>query len=436
MKDNCKGALPYYEDYLSQAEPNLVILKEYGDVNFCAKRYNMALEIYNSVLDEEYDYDVRLERAKVFYAIGDSLKAANEFEELVEEDSLNFEANLYLGDSYAKLEKYDLAEEKYDSLLTWDLDSTQISMVEQRRSWIPVTGLRGLVETFPNYIGFGPSASYYKDNLGFKFSNIGARLDLGVNIFLTVGVSFFRTTIMNTELSRDFTSFKGHLTFRLLENMTGGFGFGPINSSGETIQRETELSLRYEEEDKYYIYTMLKSSDAGVLLYSADLVDIRMGAKIFTLDAKIFDFKGFMFLTHYQYVSVEENHEDYGNNKGNDFQLRIGSKISDRWTLGYEYYLSNYRYDSDYYYSPQYFQSHSIWFDVDFSEPDVYELFLKGKIGTIPANGLMTIEGRAEAAYEISEGIRLNANISAGSTAREDQQYSYLSGQISMYLNL
>ena len=436
MKENCKGALPYYESYLEQAEPNVLILKEYGDVNFCAKKYNMALEIYNSVLEETDDYDVKLQRAKVYFAIGDSLRATREFEELVKEDSLNFEANLYLGDSYSKIEEYDLAEAKYDSLLVWDLDSTQISMVELRKGWIPRTGIRGILETFPNYIGIGPSAAFYNDNIGFKFTNLGVRLDLGVNSFLTVGLSFMRTNIRSLESSRYFTTFKGHLTFRFSDYLVGGIGFGPVSSGINESQKETELTLRYEQEHKYLIYATMRSSDAGVLLYSPDLIDVRMGARIFTLDAKVFDFKNFVFQTHYQFVTIQENNADYGNNKGNDFQLRIGSNISDRWTLGYEYYLSNYRYVSDYYYSPQYFQSHSIWADVDFSEPDLYELTLKAKAGTIPANGLLTIEGKAEAVFNITKGIKLNANLAAGSTAREDQQYSYLSGQLSMYLNL
>ncbi len=436
MKGNCKSALPFYEDYLSQAEPNILILKEYGDVNFCAKNYNMALEIYNSVLDEGYDYDVKLERAKVYFALGDSLIAVKEFEELVKEDSLNFEANLYLGDSYAKIEEYDLAEAKYDSLLVWDLDSTQISMVELRKGWIPRTGIRGLLETFPNYIGISPSVAFYNDNVGFKYSNLGARVDLGVNNFLTVGFSFFRTNIRSPELSRTFSTFKGYMTFRFAENLTGGVGFGTVNSVGITAQRETELSLRYEKEKEYYLYANMRTSDAGVLLYSPDLVDIRMGAKIYTIDAKVFDFKGFIFQMHYQYVSIAENHPDYGDNKGNDFQLRIGRQISERWKVGYEYYLSNYRYDSEYYYSPQYFQSHSLWFDIDFSEKNLYELYLRGKAGTIPANSLMTIEGQAEFIYDITTGLKLNARLSAGSTARENQQYSYLSGQLSMYISL
>ena len=435
-KGDCKDALPFYESYLEQAEPNILIMKEYGDVNFCAKKYNIALEIYNSVLEEEDDYDVKLQRAKVYYAIGDSLRSTREFEELVKEDSLNFEANLYLGDSYSKLEEYDLAEAKYDSLLTWDLDSTQIYMVTQRREWIPKTGIRGLLETFPNYIGIGPSAAFYNDNIGFKFTNVGVRLDLGVNSFLTVGLSFMRTNIRSQVSSRNFTTFKGHLTFRFSDNLVGGIGFGPVNSGINESQKETELSLRYEEEKKYSVYATMRSSDAGVLLYSPDLIDLRMGAKIFTLDAQMDDFKGFFFQGHYQYVSVDENNVDYGDNKGNDFKLRVGSKFFDRLLAGYEYFFSNYRYDSDYYYSPQNFESHSLWFDMDFSEEDSYKLFLGGKVGTIPSSDLMTLEAHADAVINLTKTLKLNAKLSAGSTARADQHYKYLSGEISMYFSL
>lgn len=436
LDENYAGALPFYERYLAVAEPNSLILKEYGDVNFRAKKYDTALEIYNSVLDEGYDYDVALQKAKVTYALGDSLKARSEFEKLVEEDSLSFEAQLYLGDTYAKLEEFGLAEEKYDSLLVWDLDSVQISMVELRKKWIPVTGLRALIETFPNYIGIGPSFSFYSDNLGFKYSNIGSRLDLGVTTFLTVGVSYFRSYIGSTDESRNFTTFKGHLTFRFLQNLTGGFGFGPVNSNGTQIQRESDVFLRFEDKEKYSLFGTIKSSDAAAMLYSADLVDIRLPATIYTLDGEYLDLKGFLFKGHYQFVSIQEDHVDYGDNKGNDFRLRVGREVFDGIKAGYEYFFSNYRYDSDYYYSPQNFESHSLWIDADFTEDEDYELFLGGKIGTIPANDLLVLEAHADAVIKIAEGLKLNAKISAGSTARDDQHYKYFSGQFSMYFSL
>jgi len=436
LDENCAGALPFYERYLAEAEPNILILKEYGDVNFCAKKYNTALEIYNSVLDEGPDFDVSLQRAKVIYALGDSLTAKNEFEKLVKEDSLSFEAQLYLGDSYAKLEEFGLAEEKYDSLLVWDLDSVQISMVELRKKWIPVTGLRALIETFPNYIGIGPAFSFYSDNLGFKYSNLGVRLDLGVTTFLTVGISYFKTYISSPDVSRDFTTFKGHLTFRFLSNLTGGFGFGPVNSRGQQIQRESDVFLRFEEKKKYSLFGTIKASDAGVMLYSPDLVDTRFASTIYTLDGEYLDLKGFLFKGHYQFVSIEEGHVDYGHNKGNDFRLRVGREFFEGIKGGYEYAFSNYRYDSDYYYSPQNFESHSLWMDADFTEDEDYELFLGGKIGTIPANNLLTLEAHADAIIKIAEGLKLNAKISAGSTARGDQHYKYFSGQFSMYFSL
>ena len=436
IDDNCKAALPFYEDYLRQAEPNILILKEYGDVNFCAKKYNTALEIYNSVLDEGYDYDVALQRAKVFYAIGDSLKAVSEFERLVEEDSLNFEANLYLGDSYAKIDEVDLAEARYDSLLTWDIDSTQIAMVEQRKEWLPVSGLRALIETFPNYIGIGPSFSFYSDNLGFKYTNFGARLDLGVNSFLTLGISYFRTVVSSSDVSKGFTTFKGHMTFRFLENLTGGFGFGPVNSDGINIQRESDFFLRFEKKDLYMLYGTIRISDAGVMLYSPDLVDTRFGAKIYSIDAHHLNFKKFIFKGHYQYVSIGEGHEDYGDNAGNDFSLRIGREIFEGIKVGYEYFFSNYKYDSDYYYSPQNFESHSLWCDFDFSEKEYFDLYLGGKIGTIPASDLLTLEAHADGVIKLTEKINLNAKLSVGSTARGDQHYKYFSGQFSAYFNL
>ena len=61
LNDDCAGALPYYEDYLSQAEPNALIYKEYGDVLFCAQEYEQALRAYDDALADGYYFDAALQ---------------------------------------------------------------------------------------------------------------------------------------------------------------------------------------------------------------------------------------------------------------------------------------------------------------------------------------------------------------------------------------
>ncbi|MCK5457671.1 MAG: hypothetical protein KAI45_11140, partial [Melioribacteraceae bacterium] len=128
----CDSALVFYEEYLAQARPNNLIKKEYGDVQFCAEKFDDALATYNAVLMDGYMYEAELQRGKLYYAIGDSINAVNTFRGLVKAEPYEFQPRLYLGDSYVKVEEYDSALAVYDTLLTWDLDSTENIMVEQR----------------------------------------------------------------------------------------------------------------------------------------------------------------------------------------------------------------------------------------------------------------------------------------------------------------
>lgn len=448
MDDDCVGALPYYEDYLSQAEPNNLILKEYGDVQFCAGYYEQALSTYDEVLSYGYMYEASLNRAKVLYALGDSLAAVEAFRGLVEEEPLEFEPRLYLGDSYAKAEFYDSARAVYDTLLTWDLDSTEISMVEQRLDWLPITGLNAILATFPNYVGLAPDLSFYSDNLSFRFSKYGARLELGLVQWLALGMSFYKThlnakasslndSILTIQMengdfftgSRTFTTFKGHVFLTLTDHFRAGTAFGTINSTGETLN-ESELYITYEQKDHFRLNGYYLNTDAAVVLYSPYLIDTRLSASLLSFDGYYQHKSGLRLSTNFQYISVSDD------NAGNNLELRLGRYFYEYLRAGYEYFYRNWRYDSPYYYSPANYESHSLWFDADLEKSEEFDFYLGGQFGYIPADDFILLQGRANAVYRPMDNLILSGQISVGSTSRDRSSYKFVSGQISAYWTL
>lgn len=54
------------------------------------------------------NYDIAMQKAKVQFAMGDSINALQSFKDVVKEEPEDFEANLYLG-SYAKVGAFDSA---------------------------------------------------------------------------------------------------------------------------------------------------------------------------------------------------------------------------------------------------------------------------------------------------------------------------------------
>ena len=428
IEGDCAAALPFYEEYLSKAEPNDLITKEYGDALFCANQYDNALTTYEEVLANGYNYAAALNRGKVLYAMGDSLASIQAFHKLVNKEPEEFDPRLYLGDSYAKASFSDSARAVYDSLLTWDLDSTEIAMVNQRIGWLPLTGIDAILSTFPNYIGFAPSFTYYADNISFKYSNIGARMDLGITNFLSAGVSFFRHTLsanrnsLNDSLlnrqantgvtftgNRTFTTFKGIVTVSLSKKFRFGGGFGSLNSSDGLNETDNDFFIHYEDKHVFSIAANYMNTDAAIVLYSPYLIDTRMMAKFWGLDGYYQHASGLKLTSHFDYIKVTDG------NEGNNFWVRLGKYFYDNLSAGYEYYYSIWAYDSPAYYSPLSYESHSIWIDAELENGKEIKLNLGGKIGYITSDSFLILDGFISGNYRPYSRLLISGRLEASS---------------------
>ena len=443
---DCEGAIPFYEEYLSKAEPNDLITKEYGDVLFCAHRYDDALSSYEDVLADGYNYDAALNRGKVLYAMGDSLASINAFRQLVTEEPEEFEPRLYLGDSYAKATYFDSARAVYDSLLTWDLDSTEIAMVNQRIGWLPVTGINAILATFPNYIGLAPSFTYYADNISFLYSKVGARLELGFTGYLSFGVSYYRHTLsavrssLNDSLltrqantgvvftgDRKFTTFKGHVFVTLSPRLRFGGGFGSINSSDGLNEIDNDFFIRYEKKDLFSIAANYMRTDAAIVLYSPYLIDTRLTARFWGLDGYFQHESGLKLSSHFDYIRVTDGDE------GNNFWVRLGKYFYDYLSAGYEYSFSNWSFDSPSYYSPINYESHSIWMNASLEDSKKFKLNIGGKMGYITSDRFLILNGFIKGVYRPDNRLIITGRLAAGSTAQNNSSYKSFSATLSAY---
>ncbi|MFA7228185.1 MAG: tetratricopeptide repeat protein [Melioribacteraceae bacterium] len=443
------AALPFYEDYLSKAEPNNLILKEYGDVLFQAKNYTAALDTYNKVLSFGDNYEAQKQRAALYFTTGDSLQALSEYKDLVRQDSTDFEANLYLGDSYAKLAENDSARTIYNNLLDWRLDSTQVSIVEQHKKWLPVTGIAAIFETFPSNIGFAPSLSYYSDNVSFSMLTAGGRLELGVTNFLSIGGMFSRSSIKAKAASlnldaltamedsgnpfsgqRLFTTFKGLILLRLGSYINMGVGLGISGSLGNFTRDDQDFSIAFEKADTIRVGFNYQNSDAVIILNSPYLIDTRYYASLYKVDSYYRNREGLRLSGYFQYIRVDDD------NAGNDFSVRLGKYFWPDIALGYEYLYSNYKRKSDFYYSPRNFESHSLWLENDLDKQQKLKISIGGKIGLIPQSSLIALEGHISAQYTVFNGLTLSGRISVGSASRDNSSYRYFSGSLSAYWSI
>lgn len=422
---DCEGALQIYDEFLAKHEGNRTILKEYADINQCLKNYDKALAIYDSLLAQEYDYLIDLERAKLFFFKGDYQKSITEIERLVKEDNADFAAKLFLGDAYAQTGDYDKAREIYDSLMVNNTDTTQIALINQRIGWLPVGGMDALLGSFPQYILLNPFVSYFEDNADFSYLTYGLNTDMGITSFLSVGLMGSLGKLTGKGIKSDFNTWKATLFLRPLDFLTLAASYG---SQAFLAPKNTyplyEMFARVTKEKEYFAQVTYTQQEAATMLYSALLV-YPFGALRDRLRAEMIKAEGWYILPskyrvsgYYQYLMISDG------NRGANTEVRIGKYFYPELLAGYEFYSTVYARKSIYYYSPQSFLSHSLFADWNFYKDDQFDLSGGGRIGYIPESAYWLREFYVQGSYNPLENLRINLRGQMGSTTRETTGYS------------
>ncbi len=434
MAGDCEGALAKYDEYFTyKTAPEKTALMEYAEVNMCVKNFSKTIEICNQILEQEYDYNAAMLRAKAYLWGGDSLTAVSEFQKLANEDSSSWEAKFYLAESYQVTKNYDEAKDLYELLLENETDSTKIKLIQQRIGWIPVVGIKGIISNFPNSVGFAPIYNYYSDNFDLIFKSWGGRLDLGLTSFLTIGTSFSRGDLSKEWAQRNYTILKAHLNIWITSKFVASFGFGNLTYQGYSNRNVSDITLKYENKDHFSVAGLYDHTDAALILYSPSLVyydiatDYRILSDLYKLLFYYFPRKELKFSGYYQFLDLTDG------NLGNDLQLRVGKLFEwDIWA-GYEYFYSNYARKSKFYYSPSDFESHSLWLDWIVQNDETLEVDINGKVGYVPASDFLVREVGAGITYKPMKNLAITGKITLGSTYRYDTSYRFISSSIYAY---
>ncbi|MCL5029866.1 MAG: tetratricopeptide repeat protein [Bacteroidetes bacterium] len=428
---NCQDALPLYEEFLASSAQNNLIEKEYADVNVCAGNYQKAIDIYADLLNQGYDFNIDVARATAYFVMGDSVNALANFQRLAKDSSDNFNVNLYLGDSYFRMHEYSKAEDVYDNMKEkMKLDSSQVAMIDQRYNWMPVTGFRGFLNTFPTYTLVTPYGSYYADNLGIKNSIQGLRIDLGITSFFSVGAEAFRTTLASDLAQVNTNTLRWDLTFRLAEALTFGVNFGNTYYSNTYSQPVADVYARSEVPNKYAIYGSYSKLDASQLIFSPYLIALRIDANTFRAGG-YYQFKsGLKTSIDYSYMSFSDG------NIGNTLAFRIGKYFYPDFLFGYEYYGSGFRKTSIVYFSPSSYSSHNITADWDVIKDSTSTVTIGGLIGFVSNTNFILRQAYGIATFRLADRFTLQGRISGGSSLQNYVGYSSWTIGLTAYWSL
>lgn len=428
--DDCEGGLRNFDEYFEKTDSkNRYILREYAQVNACVGNFDKSLSIYDQLLNDEYELDVDIERAKTIYQSGDSLKSLTEFQRLFAESPNDFWIQLYLGDSYAKMQQWSNARVVYESILETNNDSLEISYVKSRLGWLPITGFRAILANFPNYVAVAPFVNYYSDNQNLKYNLTGLRAEVGLSSFLSVGAYYGRTQLFASDSSKIITTNKFFLQSRISQFVIASVGFGSSRILNEFKGNVFDIFLKYEKEKLFTFTGTYERNDARVLLASPFLLNTILEAEIFRINGTYFTKSGLKLSGYYQFIGISDG------NKGNDLLFRVGKEFYKDLFMGYEYFYQSYKNLSTLYYTPQNFESHSIWGDYLLEKTDEYELTAGGKLGYVPASEVVVRELYGQAQIKVLDNFVVNARATYGSSIRFDSNYSSLSFALSAFWN-
>ncbi|PKL89184.1 MAG: hypothetical protein CVV23_06320 [Ignavibacteriae bacterium HGW-Ignavibacteriae-2] len=438
QNDDCAGALNKLHEYFAQVEnPDYYAYMEYANTYMCAGDYNSAIAIYDTLLSKSQNFDVAMQRAKAYLYVQDTLKARQAFKNLVEEQPDNYYARMFLGDTYLMTQDYGRAESIYEDLLSEAIDTEEKEYLNQRLISIPPYGFNkvfsGVVTAvIPYAVSIIPTGAYYNDNQNLQYYNYGGRFEMGFARYFRAGISYLTTRLQSSDnlvflKSQYFTSLMGNLYVSLSEKIVFGGGLGRMNIEYEKNKNVGMLMARYEDKDHLGVTLMYEDDDVRRSLPSPRMLGVSLDSYSYLINAYYIYNNNVKFEYFYRYIGLSDN------NEGNDFRIRLGKLFKYNVMVGYEYSFSDYKYNLTSYYSPNKFDTHSIWADWKFNYNLKWDVSIGGKIGYAPTVDYVLSELYSEAKYEIIENLFANGRIGVGNSFRFDSSYRFISAFLSVY---
>ncbi len=367
-----------------------------------------AVKIYRSLLSTGGDYEIEKRLAKAYLWGGDSLAALNEFRKLNRKNPQDIETKLFLGDAYLKAGQLQNARIIYEELL---LKSPDSHIIKIRLGWLGGSD-KFSFENFPTYIQLIPRALYFTDNTDFSYSNVSLGFDLGVTRYLAFGFLGSRGKLASGTEDLRFNQIKGIGYIKFNDIFSGSAGFGQTYFVNELKENIIELSLSAQKKNVFSVSVLMNYSDAAFILYSPFLVNKRLNAYHFSFVGE-YQFKNNLIVSgKYSYIDVSDS------NSGNQLMVRLGKVFEPEITAGYEYFFYTFETQTQIYWSPSNFESHSIWADWILYKDEAVDFTIGGKVGLIPKNDYLLSEFYAAFNYKIIKTLLLQTRFTTGSSSR------------------
>jgi Flp pilus assembly protein TadD len=407
------SSIQQFKQYLEKNPTNKSVNLELADVFIADNQMDEAEKIYKSLLKTESDFEVEKRLAKVHLWDRDSLVAVNDFKKLNQIKPDEIETTLLLGDAYLQAGQTSNARKIYEELLIKSPDS---HILKTRLGWLGGSD-KFSFDRFPTFIQLKPNGLYFTDNTDFDYSNYGLGFDLGVTNFITLGFGGSRGQFSSENTVLRFNQLKATGYVKFNDVVSGSAAFGQTFFQNDLKENIIGVFLTAQKKKVFNVTGFLNYSDAAFLLYSPFLVNNRLNAYHFGLNAE-YRFKNNLLVSgKYSYIDVSDD------NFGNQFTARIGKIFNDEITGGYEYYFYTFDFLTTLYWSPKNFEAHSLWIDWTLFEDEFVNFVIGGKVGLIPQNDYILTDFYASFNYQIINSLLLQTRFNTSSSFRSNTGY-------------
>ena len=437
-KGDCEDALDKYQEYIEAVKnPDRLTYIEVATTLVCAKKYDEAIEMYDKLLNDNYEYDLALQRAKCYLWNEQPDSAIAQLNRLREDQTDDYWTNVFLGDAYMMKSEYAKAEKIYSYVLKKSEEQEQKELLNQKIKLIPPYGFSGTLRSalfyiLPYNLSVIPSFNYYKDNQNLQYYDYGIRAEIGFARYFTFSTSYQLTRLYDLSSTPNYrfdilNSLKFGLYFTPSQNLSIGGGIGNLAINHSSKKKIGFLQVSFNKKNIYGASIYYEDDDIRRHLYAPTLVGV-------DLDSYRYLFN--IFYNYYKYFRVDANYSYFrisDGNRGNNFILRLSKYFKNNLTAGYEFNFSDFGYLSNLYYSPQTFTVHSIFVDWLILKEHKTTINIGGKVGYAPKVDFVISEFYGDLKYQFVQNLYFDLRLSIGNSFRFDSSYRYFSARAFLY---
>ncbi len=433
-------AKPFYEEVIAFDSTPADIASEYAFINLKLGNYPRAIAIYDSLIQRSPSFELEKQRGMAYLYSEDYNKSAVEFEKLAGEKPNDKEVQLYLGDSYANLKRYQEARKIYKKLVPTAPEEFEI---EDRLGNLPPESgtFRYFMNSFTSdifsYLKINPLGYFYTDNLDFNYMNGGVSAETNLNFAIAIGGEYNRGILSNGDRSLGVINAKGYISVKAGDRTSFGFGYGKLNIKDWGEQPVIDAFIKYDNNEFLAAKINYSMTDGVFVLLSKDLIDNRIKTHSIDFESNIryedklkLSLSYHLILTESSVVFYDGQFQYLKSNVGNYFSGRLGKSFNQGLWLGYEYSYADFKHILPIYYTPNEYSSHSIWAEWEMPKDLEWEITIGGRVGYVPLYDYILREGEIKILYKMTSNFRLGITGKIGDNVRYNSTYK--SGSINL----